>query len=65
MTRSFTIFSTIAVEFSRMSGPFWQKTGFTSADTKDLAAALASTHQVQLFTETGQVKREAAWSRKL
>lgn len=44
--------------FSRRSGPFWQKTGFRSADTKDLAIALASTHEVQLFTETGQVGRE-------
>lgn len=51
--------------FSRRSGPFWQKVGFTSADTKDLAVALASTHQVQLFTETGQLEREVAWSRQL
>lgn len=51
--------------FSRRSGRFWQKAGFTSADTKDLATALASTHQVQLFTETGQLGREVAWSRKL
>ena len=51
--------------FSRRSGPFWQKAGFTSADTKDLAIALASTHQVQLFTETGQLGREVAWSRQL
>ena len=49
--------------FSRRSGPFWQKVGFTPAATKDLAAALASTHQVQLFTETGQLGREVAWSR--
>ncbi|MGQ3382521.1 GNAT family N-acetyltransferase [Glutamicibacter sp. TV12E] len=51
--------------FSRRSGPFWQKAGFSSADTKDLAVALASTHQVQLFAETGQLEREVAWSRKL
>ena len=49
--------------FSRRSGPFWQKAGFTPAATKDLAAALASTQQVQLFTETGQLGREVAWSR--
>lgn len=51
--------------FSRRSGPFWQKAGFTSADTKHLAAALASTHQVQLFAQTGQLEREIAWSRQL
>ncbi|MDP9904581.1 GNAT family N-acetyltransferase [Arthrobacter bambusae] len=51
--------------FSRRSGPFWQKVGFTSADTNDLAAALASTHQVQLFTETGQLGREVAWTKQL
>ena len=51
--------------FSRRSGPFWQKAGFTSADTKALAVVLASTHQVQLFTETGQLGREVAWSREL
>lgn len=51
--------------FSRRSGPFWQKAGFTSAETNDLAIALASTHQVQLFAETGQLGREVAWSRQL
>lgn len=51
--------------FSRRSGPFWQKVGFISAETNDLALALASTHQVQLFTETGQLQREVAWSRRL
>ncbi|WP_258067129.1 GNAT family N-acetyltransferase [Arthrobacter sp. GMC3] len=51
--------------FSRRSGPFWQKVGFTTADTKDLAEALVSTHQVQLFTETGQLGREVAWTRQL
>ncbi|WP_204247115.1 hypothetical protein [Arthrobacter alpinus] len=51
--------------FSRRSDPFWQKAGFTSADTMALAVALASTHQVQLFTESGQLGREVAWSRKL
>lgn len=51
--------------FSRRSGPFWQTVGFTSADTRDLAVALASTHQVQLFTQTGQLGREVAWNRQL
>lgn len=51
--------------FSRRSGPFWQKAGFSSATVKDLANALAATHQVQLFTETGQLEREVAWSRQL
>lgn len=51
--------------FSRRSGPFWQKLGFTSVATNDLTSALAATHQVQLFTETGQLKREIAWSRQL
>ncbi|MHA7271465.1 GNAT family N-acetyltransferase [Arthrobacter sp. HLT1-20] len=51
--------------FSRRSGSFWQKAGFMSADTKDLAVALAATHQVQLFVETGQLGREVAWSRQL
>lgn len=51
--------------FSRRSGPFWQKVGFTSADKRDLAVALASTHQVQLFAQTGQLGREVAWSRQL
>ena len=51
--------------FSRRSGPFWQQLGFTSADRDELAQALASTHQVRLFTETGQLQREVAWSRRL
>lgn len=51
--------------FSRRSGPFWQKVGFASADRNDLVEALASTHQVRLFTETGQTEREVAWSRLL
>lgn len=51
--------------FSHRSGPFWQKAGFSSAHTDDLALALASTHQVQLFTETGQLEREVAWSKRL
>ncbi|WP_104177370.1 GNAT family N-acetyltransferase [Cryobacterium sp. Y50] len=51
--------------FSRRSGPFWQKVGFNSADRNELAIALKSTHQVRLFTETGQLQREVAWSRLL
>ncbi|MET4059426.1 N-acetylglutamate synthase-like GNAT family acetyltransferase [Arthrobacter sp. UYP6] len=51
--------------FSRRSGPFWQKAGFASAETSDLALALASTHQVRLFTETGQLQKEMAWHRSL
>ncbi|WP_213817137.1 GNAT family N-acetyltransferase [Glaciihabitans sp. dw_435] len=51
--------------FSRRSGPFWQKLGFTSADRHRLAAALPDTRQVCLFIETGQLDREIAWSRTL
>lgn len=47
--------------FSRRSGPFWQKLGFTGADCDELAAALPDTHQVRLFIETGQLAREVAW----
>ncbi|KJC64564.1 GNAT family N-acetyltransferase [Agreia bicolorata] len=48
--------------FSRRSGPFWQKLGFAAADRDELATALADTHQVRLFVETGQLGREVAWS---
>jgi len=51
--------------FSRRSGPFWQRLGFAPASTTDLATALAATHQVRLFTQTGQLQREVAWSRAL
>ena len=51
--------------FSRRSGPFWHKVGFVSVDRNELAIALASTHQVRLFTESGQLQREVAWSRLL
>jgi N-acetylglutamate synthase-like GNAT family acetyltransferase len=51
--------------FSRRSGPFWQQLGFTSTDRDELASAVAATHQVRLFTETGQLHREVAWSRPL
>lgn len=51
--------------FSRRSGPFWQSLGFVSADRDELAVALADTHQVRLFQQTGQLDREVAWSRAL
>jgi len=51
--------------FSRRSGPFWQKLGFTSADRDELAAALSETHQVRLFVASGQLEREVAWSQAL
>ncbi|MFF1816108.1 GNAT family N-acetyltransferase [Kribbella sp. NPDC058245] len=51
--------------FSRRSGPFWQRLGFQPADRQALAAALPDTHQVRLFTQTGQLHREVAWSRPL
>ena len=51
--------------FSRRSGPFWQKLGFEPADRDEMASSLASTHQVQLFVESGQLQREVAWSRPL
>jgi len=47
--------------FSRRSGPFWQKLGFTPADRD----ALPDAHQVQLFRTSGQLAREVAWSRPL
>ncbi|WP_307480518.1 GNAT family N-acetyltransferase [Microbacterium trichothecenolyticum] len=51
--------------FSRRSGPFWQSLGFVPADREELAAALTDTHQVRLFTETGQLGTEVAWNRRL
>ncbi|MFE5209278.1 GNAT family N-acetyltransferase [Streptomyces sp. NPDC056600] len=48
--------------FSRRSGPFWRKLGFVPADRDALAAALADTEQVRLFTGTGQLAREVAWA---
>ncbi|PNW10257.1 GNAT family N-acetyltransferase [Microbacterium testaceum] len=51
--------------FSRRSGPFWRSLGFVPADRDDLAAALADTHQVRLFSSTGQLDREVAWFRAL
>lgn len=48
--------------FSRRSGPFWQSLGFTSADRDELATALPRAHQVRLFTASGQLDREVAWS---
>ena len=57
--------ATTAWLFSRRSGPFWQKLGFSPASTDELADALADTAQVQLFRETGQLEREVAWRREL
>lgn len=51
--------------FSRRSGPFWQRLGFTAADRETLARVLAETQQVKLFVESGQLGREVAWSRAL
>lgn len=51
--------------FSRRSGPFWQSLGFEAADRDELAEALAVTHQVRLFQQSGQLGREVAWSRPL
>ena len=51
--------------FSRRSGPFWQSLGFEPADRDELALALANTHQVRMFQQTGQLAREVAWSRRL
>lgn len=51
--------------FSRRSGPFWQRLGFAAASRDELAQTLASTHQVQLFTQTGQLQVEQAWHRPL
>ncbi|MFH8251296.1 GNAT family N-acetyltransferase [Microbacterium sp. B2969] len=57
--------ATTAWLFSRRSGPFWEGLGFEPADRDDLARALADTHQVRLFRQTGQLDREVAWSRVL
>jgi N-acetylglutamate synthase-like GNAT family acetyltransferase len=51
--------------FSRRSGPFWQKLGFSPADKYELARLLGETHQVRLFEQTGQLDNEVAWSRAL
>lgn len=51
--------------FSRRSGPFWQGLAFRPADAAALAAALPDTHQVRLFTQTGQLDVEQAWHRSL
>ena len=48
--------------FSRRSGPFWQRLGFTRSTTDALAAALPDAQQVRLFRRTGQLDREVAWS---
>lgn len=57
--------ATTAWLFSRRSGAFWQGLGFEPADRDRLADALADTHQVRLFQQTGQLQREIAWSLRL
>jgi N-acetylglutamate synthase-like GNAT family acetyltransferase len=57
--------ATTAWLFSRRSGEFWQALGFAPAKRDALAEALADTHQVRLFQQTGQLGRELAWSRPL
>ena len=57
--------ATTAWLFSRRSGPFWQRLGFAPADRDELVSALATTSQVRLFAETGQLQREVAWRRTL
>lgn len=48
--------------FSRRSGPFWAGLGFAPAERDELATVLADTHQVRLFTASGQLADEVAWS---
>jgi N-acetylglutamate synthase-like GNAT family acetyltransferase len=60
-----SIGATRAWLFSRRSGPFWKKLGFEPADSAELARALATTHQVRAFAESGQLRYETAWSRPL
>lgn len=57
--------ATTAWLFSRRSGPFWQSLGFEPADRDELVGALANTHQVRMFQQTGQLAQEVAWSRPL
>jgi N-acetylglutamate synthase-like GNAT family acetyltransferase len=65
LTRAAQLGATRAWLFSRRSGPFWQGLGFQPADVTELSAALASTHQVCSFAESGQLGYEVAWSRSL
>ncbi|WP_197409449.1 MULTISPECIES: GNAT family N-acetyltransferase [unclassified Rathayibacter] len=65
LTEAIAAGATRAWLFSRRSGPFWQTLGFGPADRGELARVLPDTHQVRLFTETGQLEREVAWSREL
>ena len=50
---------------SRRWAPFLDTLGFEPADTAELAAALASTHQVRALSESRQLRYETAWSRPL
>ena len=65
MEQAHTSGATHAWLFSRRSGPFWQKLGFTKANRDELAAALPQARQVRLFVETGQLHDEVAWTRTL
>ena len=65
MDQAWVAGATRAWLFSRRSGAFWQKLGFTGADRDELAAVLPHAHQVRLFAQTGQLQREVAWSRTL
>ncbi len=51
--------------FSRRSGPFWQRLGFTLTDRSELVRVLSTTHQVRAFADSGQLEREVAWTRPL
>ena len=65
LDRAAELGATRAWLFSRRSGPFWQKLGFTPADRDELAAVLGGTSQVQQFRQSGQLQREVAWTRVL
>lgn len=65
MSRATEVGARRAWLFSRRSGPFWQQLGFVPADRTRLAQVLANTHQVRLFTASGQLDVEVAWSRLL
>jgi hypothetical protein len=45
--------------------PSLRGSGFEPADVGELSEALATTHQVRSFAESGQLSYEVAWSRSL
>lgn len=51
--------------FSRRAGPFWQRLGFQRTDLASLTRAMADTHQVEYFRESGELHRKVAWGRSL